>query len=229
MSQLTPLADDVWVATQTLRFLGAEIGTRMTVLRLPDGALFLHSPIDPTPALRAEVEAIGRPAFLIAPNRMHHLFVGDWHRAYPDAELHLAPGLADKRPDLGSAHLLGDEAAAGWRGHIDQVAVQGFPMANEVAFFHRPSASLLLTDIAFHFTDDAPLLTRILIRLSGSLNRLAPTAVEKLLVRDRNAFRVGLERILAWPFERVIVTHGAVVESGGREQLRDGYRWLLKD
>jgi len=33
--------------------------------------------------------------------------------------------------------------------------------------------------------------------------------------------------ILAWDFDRVVVAHGEVLESGGREALRQGYAWLL--
>jgi hypothetical protein len=36
-----------------------------------------------------------------------------------------------------------------------------------------------------------------------------------------------LERILEWPFERVVVAHGEVSETGGREELVRGYSWLL--
>lgn len=40
------------------------------------------------------------------------------------------------------------------------------------------------------------------------------------------AFRSSLDRILAWPFERVIVAHGDVVEAGGKEALAEGYAFL---
>ena len=38
----------------------------------------------------------------------------------------------------------------------------------------------------------------------------------------------AMEKILAWDFDRVIVCHGEVLETGGREALREGYRWLLE-
>ena len=62
--------------------------------------------------------------------------------------------------------------------------------------------------------------------MAGSYGRLAPTAFERLLVRDRDAFRASMERVLDWPFGRVVVTHGNVCESGGRDALIDGYAWL---
>ena len=88
---LTALAEDLWVYDQPLRFYGIEVGTRMTVVRLADGALWLHSPVRPTPELRAAVDAIGPVRWLVAPNRWHHLYVRNWQEAYPGAAAYGAP------------------------------------------------------------------------------------------------------------------------------------------
>jgi hypothetical protein len=225
---MNPLDRDLWIADAPLRFFGLEVGARMTVVRLPGGALLLHSPIAATGSLVREVQALGRVAYLVAPNRLHHLFIGEWKRAFPDASIHVAPGLDTKRPDLAISAVLGDEPDPGWRDVLDQVLVRGFPFANEVVFFHRPSATLVAADLAFNLGSSSPPLTRIVIGLIGSLGRLSPTLLERLMVRDRAAFRRSLERILDWPFERVVVAHGEVVESGGREQLARGYAWALR-
>ena len=221
------LDTDLWVSDAPLRFLGLEVGARMTVVRLPDGRLLLHSPIAASDALVREVQALGPVAHLVAPNRFHHLFVADWKRACPEAALYAAPGLDTKRADLAITAVLGDEPEPGWKGALEQVAVQGVPFVNEVVFFHRASASLLLTDLAFNVGEGSPARTRMAFRFMGKTGELAPTLLERLLARDRAAFRASLERILAWPFERVIVAHGDVCERGGREQLARNYAWLL--
>ena len=66
-------------------------------------------------------------------------------------------------------------------------------------------------------------------RLIGSYGRFGPSSLDPWLIRDRAAARASLERILAWDFDRVVVAHGAVLEHGGRDALRRGYRWLLTD
>ena len=223
------LDSDLWVTEAPLRFFGLEVGARMTVVRLPGPKLWLHSPVAATEELVDEVRALGPVAHVVAPNRFHHLFVGDWQRAYPDASVHVAPGLDTKRADLDIAGVLTDEPEAGWRGTLDQVPIAGVPMSNEVAFFHRPSATLIATDLAFNVGPDSPPLTRLTFRLARTYGRLSPTLLERLLVRDRAAFRRSLERILEWPFGRVIVAHGAVCETGGREELLRGYSWVLGD
>lgn len=35
----------IWATEAPQRFLGAEVGTRMTVIGLADGSLFVHSPV----------------------------------------------------------------------------------------------------------------------------------------------------------------------------------------
>lgn len=224
MQQLHP---DLWVTGSPLRFLGLEVGARMTVVRLPGSRLLLHSPISATADLVREVTDLGEVAYIVAPNQLHHLFVGEWQRACPAALTYVAPGLDTKRADLTIAGVLGDQAEAGWEGVVDQVFVKGFPFANEVVFFHRPSSTLIATDLAFNIGPNSPPMTRLLFRLGGVYGRLTPTILERVLVRDRVAFRRSLETILDWPFERVVIAHGDVLETGGRKQLVDGYRWIL--
>jgi hypothetical protein len=221
------LHSDLWIADSPQRFLGLELGARMTVVRLPDSQLLLHSPIAATAARVREVKALGPIAYLVAPNRFHHLFISDWQQACPDARVYAAPGVETKRADLAIDGILGDEPDPGWQGVLDQVLLAGFSFANEVVFFHRPSATLIVSDLAFNIGPSSRPLTRLAFRIVGAYGRLAPTLLERLLVNDRTAFRQALERVLDWPFERVVVAHGAVSTEGGREDLVRGYAWLL--
>jgi hypothetical protein len=223
---LRELDENLWVAERPLRFGGLEVGTRMTAIRLRGDEIFLHSPVELDQGIRSSVERLGSVRYVVAPNRFHHLWAGGVLEAYPEAKLFLAPGLADKRPDLVPHVTLGDEAPEGWAGQIDQLFFLGFPLANEVVFLHRASRSLILSDLAFNFGAEGPSLTRVLVRILGG-GGFGPTLLERLLIRDRPAARASLERILEWDFDRVIVAHGQVLERGGRQALRDGYRWLL--
>jgi hypothetical protein len=221
------LATDLWVVERPQRFYGLEVGTRMTVFRLADGSLLLHSPVALDARLRAELDAIGRVRFVVAPNRVHHLHAGRVVDTYPDARLWVAPGLERKRPDLVHVAVLGDEAPAEWRGQVDQVFFRGRPYENEVVFLHRASRTLVLCDLAFNFGPRAALPTRWLMRLLRSYGRFGPSTLDPWLIRDRAAARASLERILSWDFDRIVVAHGEVLERGGRDALRHGYRWLL--
>ena len=224
---LRRLADGVWVAERPQRFYGLPVGARMTVIRLDDGRLLLHSPLPLDDALRAEIDALGNVAYAVAPNRLHHLYAGDVVRAYPEARLWVAPGLPEKRPDLVHQAVLDDDAPAEWRGELEQAFFRGRPYENEVAFFHRASGTLVLCDLAFNFGPRDALPTRVLMKLLRSYGKLGPSKLDPLLIRDRALARASLERILSWDFDRVIVAHGEVQESGGYALIRDGYAWLL--
>ena len=222
------IGQDVWVVESPLRFIGLEVGARMTIVRLESGRLFVHSPIAATPDLLQAARSLGEIAFLVAPSCFHHLFVGDWKKAFPDSALFVAPGLERKRSDLDIAGILSDTPESGWAGSIDQVVLRGIPATNEVVFFHRPSRTLIASDLAFNLGQESPGLTRLVFRMLGAHGRLAPTVFERLLVRDRAAFRRSLQQVLAWPFERVVIAHGGISEEGGRESLIRGYAWILK-
>jgi len=226
--QLRELGRDLWVAERRQRFYGLEVGTRMNVMRLDDGSLLLHSPVALTRSLRGELDALGPVRYAVAPNRVHHLYAGKVAEAYPGTQLWIAPGLERKRPDLVYVAVLDDEAPAPWKGQLDQVFFRGRPYENEVVFFHRASRTLILCDLAFNFGPRSPLPTRVLMWLLRSYGSFGPSKLDPLLIRDRRAARESLERILAWDFDRVIVAHGEVLESGGREALRRGYHWLLR-
>jgi len=224
---LRELGENIWIVERRQRFYGLEVGARMTVIRLADGSLLLHSPVRLTPELRRELDAIGRVRFTVAPNRVHHLYAGEVAKAYPEARLWVTPGLPRKRPDLEFVAVLGDEPPVEWRGEVDQVFFAGRPYENEVVFFHRGSRTLIMCDLAFNFGPRSPAPTRLLMRLLRSYGRFGPSKLDPLLIRDRRAARDSLQRILAWDFDRVIVAHGEVLESGGHEALRQGYSWLL--
>lgn len=225
---LRQLDDDLWVLERPLRFGGVELGARMTVVRLRDGGLFLHSPLALDADLRGALERLGPPRFAVAPNRFHHLYIGAYRDAFPAIQLFAAPGLPAKRKDLRFDGVLdSDQPPAGWAGQIDQAFVRGYPILNEVAFCHRAGRTLLTCDLAFNVRADAPFMTRLAFRLVGGYDRFGPTLVERLFVRDRAAARAALETILSWDFDRVILAHGHVLEHGGREMMREGYAWLL--
>jgi hypothetical protein len=224
---LKQLAENLWIAERPQTFYGLPVGTKMTVFRLPGDRLFLHSPVELDAGLRAELDALGRVAYAVAPNRVHHLYAGKVADAYPGTRLWIGPGLERKRPDLVFEAILGDEAPEEWRGEVAQVFFRGRPYENEVTFFHRPSRTLVLCDLAFNFGPGSPQPTKFLMKLIRSYGYLGPSKLDPWLIRDRRAARESLERILAWNFDRVIVAHGDVLESGGHEVLRRGYSWLL--
>jgi hypothetical protein len=223
---LRPVVEDIYALEVPFRMGGLELGGRMTVIRLPGGGLWIHSPVRLEAAVRAAVEALGPVRFLVAPNLMHHIHMKDWAAAYPEARVMALPGLRRKQPELRIDVELGDTPDAGYGEVITQHRVGGIPRVEEFVFLHRPSRTLLVTDLAFHIRESSSWLTRTYLRLCGTYGKLAPTILFKSLVKDRAALRASLNTVLSLEFDRVVVCHGEVLESGGREALRSGFAWL---
>jgi len=219
------LASDLWVETRRLRFLGVETGTRMTVVRLRDGGLFVHSPVSFDESTRETIDALGPVQSVVAPSLFHHLSVGVWMEAYPQAVFCACPGLERKRRDLKFTRVLGDEPEAEWRGEIDQVFFGANSLENEVVFFHRSSRTLLCADALINLSEHPSLLTRGVALALGNRGP-GTTFLERLLIRDRTAAREQVDRMLAWRPERIVLAHGDIVESDGHEVLRRAYAWL---
>ncbi|WAS95583.1 DUF4336 domain-containing protein [Nannocystis punicea] len=221
---LRSLADELWVHERRLRFLGVETGARMTIVRLRDG-LFVHSPAPLAAELRAEVDALGSVRAIVAPSLFHHLGLRSWIDAYPHAVTGACPGLGRKRPDIRFDRVLGDRPEPEWAGELDQVFFEARALENEVVFHHRASRTLICADIVFNLGAHPSWFTR-LVALVMAARRPGATWLERLMIRDRAGAREQIGRMLAWDFDRIVLSHGPMVETGGREVLRRAYAWL---
>ncbi|HYC57853.1 MAG TPA: DUF4336 domain-containing protein [Candidatus Binatia bacterium] len=225
---LRRIDESLWCRHHPLRAGGIELGSRMTVVRTGAGDLLLHSPVPLDDPLRRDLDKIGSVRWIVAPNRFHHLWAGDWARAYPKASLWVARGLPQKRPDLGPCDVVGPMRNPPWSPELEHEVVAGFPAMNEVVFFHPSSRTLITADLLFHAGSDTPWLTWAALTIAGVRGEYGTTWLEWLLLRDRAAARDSLHRILEWDFERVILSHGRILETGGRRVLRSAYAWLLE-
>lgn len=224
---LRELAPALWVAEAPQQFLGVQLGARMTVLRLSGGGLFIHSPIALDNALQAELAKVGEVSFVVGPNLLHHLHLGEFSAAYPRAQVYGSPTLIKKRGDLHFHGVLGDAPPPEWAGQIDQLP---FParFLDETVFFHPATRTLIVTDLASNIQRAARLFDRILLRLDGAYRNFAvPRAIKlPIRLRYRRAASAAIDSIMRWDFDRVIMAHGEVLESGGWAAMRRAYSFL---
>jgi hypothetical protein len=222
---------DIWIADgPEIAVAGFRYPTRMTVIRLADGGLFVWSPIRLTDALRAAVDGLGRVAHIVAPNSLHHLFLAEWQRAYPGARLYAAPGLRKKRRDLAFDAELGDAPAADWVGEIDQVAMRGNLITTEIVFFHRAGGTLLFTDLLQQIAAERLSGWQAVVAKLDLMTGPEPSVPRKfrLAFVGRRKARAALERILGWPVEKVLMAHGTPVEGDAPAFLRRAFGWLTR-
>ena len=226
---LQKLDTNLWVLPAPLRVFGLEVGTRMTVVKLHNNGLFLHSTVPLSEELKQELSEIGDVKAIVAPNCYHHFFAKKYAEAYPEARLYGAPGLPEKRRDLLFHKVLENKEEKAWAGDLEQILTRGMPTMNEVVFFHPLSRTLILTDICVNFPPAESFWLRLYRQYVQDYDgKFAMARLIKLMVRNRRTFGASCRQILQWDFDRVTVTHGQVLESGGREAFQKAVSWVME-
>lgn len=222
LNELVP--SHVWHAQQCMRFGPVEIHTRMTVIRLRDGALWIHSPIEPTPSLLAELSSLGEVRYVIAPNRSHHLFFQRFLMSFPVATGFVAPGLPEKLKTLSQYPAV--PMPGPWEGELQSWFIDGLPIINETVWFHEETGTLVLTDLLFCFGTVNTGLTKLIARLLGVYGRLGMSLTMKLMTTDKKALRRSIEPLLLLPIQRIVLAHDQVIDEKPVQKLREAFEWL---
>jgi hypothetical protein len=237
LNTLKPVASGLWIVDGPLIRFGMPwpkmpFPTRMTVIRVEDRSLFIHSPTPLTTELRAEILEQGTPRWIIGPNRIHYWWIPEWRRAFPDAEVYLAPGIQEQaagRIDV-PHHPLDSRTGYPWDAEIMTLPVRGSFMT-EVDFFHHASRTLILTDLIENFEPEK-LPSRLMRWLTWLGGVQAPYGSMprdmRLTFASRKAeLRTAIETMIGWAPDRVILAHGRWFEKDGADELRRAFGWLL--
>jgi len=226
---LQAITSDLWHLQHHFVVNGLQISSRMTVVRLNDSSLWLHSPVPLSAEVRARLATLGTVRYIVAPSKAHHLYAAECLAAFPDATLYGAPGLLSKRPDLLNMHELSRKVEPEWAQDFEQIFFEGIPFGNETIWFHKPSRTLIVTDLCQWWQGELPFATKAFAVLTGVRNRLAVPRTIRLLVRDRQAARECAQRILALPFVRVVVAHNAIIEVDAHDAVKHAFAYFLRD
>jgi hypothetical protein len=226
----TQVAPDLWTIERRLRMPGGPtLPTRSTVVRLPAGGLLVVSPPPVEAGGLAALDALGAVQDVLVPNSFHYLNAADFVARYPGATLRLAPGLHDRIAGLPGEELTASTPAA-WGGAVEHQILGPVRGIAEVAVFHRPSATLMLMDLAFNMVRFESAFERVAWRLSGVPASFGPSRTARtFLLNDRRMAADFLERVLAWPFQRVLVAHGEPLEDLAADVFQHAFAGFLAD
>lgn len=223
-------APGIWLQDgEAVNWYGMPYTTRMTIVPLRDNELWIHSPCKLTPDLSRVIQRLGQPRWLIAPNKLHHLYLDQWQSAFPDAELFAAPGLAQKRKDLTFTAQLGSKPESAWSSELDQLIFRGSPVMQEVVFFHRRSATVIVTDLVENFSPDHFRGWRNTVaKLSGIVSPNGKTPIDWRLTFafHKKAARQSLEQMLDWRPENLVLAHGECVKGEATDFLKRSFSWI---
>lgn len=146
---------------QALGFSSVSTNIRMTVIKLKSGGLWIHAPIAPTKECIQLVKELGAPVeYIVLPTFAyeHKIFMGPFSRKFPRAQVWVAPRQWSWPLNLPleffgifrSKTLKDEDLSSPWADEIEQKVLSspevGIGPYVEVAFYHKPSRTLLVTD-----------------------------------------------------------------------------------
>jgi hypothetical protein len=234
LNTLKPIGDHLWVVDGPLirfgpKWLRMPFPARMTVVRCRDRNLLLHSPTPLVPQLQAQIAEIGRPRWIVGPNRLHYWWLPEWHLAFSDAEVWLAPRIEQQaagRIDL-PFHRLDQAQSYPWHADLATLSVAGNYLT-EYVFFHRASRTLILTDLIENFEPHklSSFVHRWLVLLGGVQHPRGGMPRDMRLTFRKAELRAAVEQMIAWEPERIVIAHGRCYDRDGAAELRRAFRWL---
>ncbi|WP_417553643.1 DUF4336 domain-containing protein [Marinomonas fungiae] len=224
------LGESIWIFEgDTVQFFSMPYSTRMTIVKLASGGLWVHSPIKLTQSITQQLHELGPVEHLIAPNHLHHLFLKEWTEAFPEAQVFGTDEVIKKRPDIHFDGSFNTPQQWPWSSDIETELFTGSTMMEECVFFHRLSHTLIVTDLienfsAHHFKP----WQRV---IAGWVGILAPNGKMPLDWRlsflfSKKQSRKHLEKILSWQPKIIVMAHGEIVQEQASDFLDRSFKWL---
>ncbi len=172
----------IWIFDQMQGVFYVVVPIRMTVVKLENGGLLVYAPVAPTGECICLVNELvaehGDVKYIILPTISgieHKVFVGPFARCFPTAQVFVAPeqwsfpvnlplswlGLPEKRTQI----LPEDSQKTPFADEFDYAILGAIALGPgkfaEVAFFHKRSHILLLTDTIVSVPADPPAIVQL--------------------------------------------------------------------
>lgn len=225
MQPLQEFGPHIWIADgPVVKTAGFSFPTRMIVVKLSDGSVWINSPVQATREQMESVAALGPVKYLVAPSSLHVWRFEGWSGVYPQAELWIPPRTRIPNPSM---HVLGDDPPAAWSADLDQMVFRGSAILDEVYFHHRGSRTLIFNDFIQRYDPRNPFL-RALATLAGVRSGGTPPDIRLSFTFGKAQGRESLRKLLSWDFDKVILAHGPCVTIDAKLFVQRAFRWLAR-
>jgi hypothetical protein len=214
------LEPNLWRVQGSLH--GMALKRVMTLVRLADGRIVVHSAIALDDDAIARIDAWGKPAVLLVPNAYHRLDAPAWVDRYPSLEVRCPSGARRKIEEV--VRVDGDYDGLDLGEDLTVENLDGLSAAEGVLTVRSPAgATLVFNDALFnmpHGTGMAGWFFRYVTASTGGprVSRL----FRWFVIKDRAALRAHLERLAETPdLVRIIVSHHRMITEKPSETLRE--------
>lgn len=216
------IGKNIWVHDDAMSLAGKQLGLRMTIVKLSNGGLWVHSPTAISPELMEEMEGLGSVSFIVGASNGHNIWLREWQDAFPDAVLYVSGGIP-KKLKLTNYQILGESHENIWKEDLAWEFMLGVPFFSESVFLHKKTKSLIVTDLIQNYPDERPsgfsgFMTKYFFETLGFKGTcVAPPLKMGFMIKDKPNFTLFIEKILNWEFERIIVTHGDIIDVNAKQ------------
>ena len=228
-----PVAPDIGVVDGPFEYLtvgGATLPlpftTRMTVVRLSNGDLFLHSPIKFDERLANELLRLGAVRHLVSPNQFHYAHIGEWAKAFPDAVSWASPRVRKRararHVDVDFTRDLEAAPPEEWHKEIDQTLFPG-GYFKEFIFFHKASRTLILADTIINIElDKVTEPWRTATKFTGMYHPYGQIffGMWLPLLLQRQKAEAAIRKIHSWQPQRILLSHGRCFDAEADKVIR---------
>ncbi len=213
---LTQLAPRVWQVTGTLKNMA--LPRNMTIWRMDDGGLWIHSAIACDDATMAAIEALGRPSVLVVPNGYHRLDAPVWKARYPGLHVVCPEGSRAKVEQVQKVDGL-DAEVAGVVAH----APPGLKEAEHIYELDAGAGRALVVCDALFNVQHLPGFGGFMMKLIGSTGGFKMTRIARFaLLKDAAAWRGWLEGAAEGPdLALICLSHGDAVLADAARKLKE--------
>lgn len=233
MPELQSFAKNIWIVDGPLvRDMGFMFTTRMAIVKLSDGPLWVTSPVPVAFDTLRRIAELGPVKYIVAATPRHVWRLDAWHTLFPEAQLWAARStpFTLKKGNLPFTGILEDAPYRGWADDLDQVAFKGNPLIEEVLFFHKESRTVILDDlIQIHPMAEGKPFRNALVKLEGVASPHGGVGLDiRLFFIRRSIARRSLEKLLSWDFDKLIIAHGVCIEKDAKPFVERAFRWLAR-
>lgn len=212
------LTENLWTVTGALPNM--PLDRVLSIAKMGDGRLVLHNGIALEEPAMKEIEAFGKPSFLLVPNGYHRMDAPAFKQRYPEIKVLCPEGARKKVEEVVAVDGTYADLPADDRVSLHDIEGVGRG-EGYLKVRSDDGVTLVFNDVFFNMPHK-PGLQGLVLRLMGSTGGPKVTRVGKLfLIKDKQAVKAQLEALASTPdLRRVIVMHGDSVSDDPGGLLR---------